>query len=130
MKRALIALFAVASLGSAVLTAVPASAQDKMSGGKMSGGKMSGDKMSGGKMAGGKMASKSVYVCKTCKTYFSAADAAKKGYKDPMGHKLTKMDKTPAGYKDGMKTAMGKDSHMGGKMGGGKMSGDKMGGKM
>lgn len=54
---------------------------------------------------------KSVYVCKQCKMYYSAADSKKMGMKDPMGHKLTKMSKAPAGYK------------MGGKM-------DKMGGHM
>lgn len=118
MKRTLIALFAVASLGITLLSANPAAAQDKMSGGKMSDGKMSG-----GKMATTKTAPKSVYVCKSCKTYFSAADAAKMKYKDSMGHKLAKMDKAPAGYKDGAKTAMDKGGKMGGKMSGGKMSG-------
>ncbi len=52
------------------------------------------------------MAAKSVYVCKECKASFSAADAKKMGYKDSMGHKLTKMSKTPAGFSDGSKMKM------------------------
>ena len=130
MKRNLIALFAVASLGLTTLAVNPALAQDKMSGGKMTGDKMSGGKMAGGKMAAGKMAPKSVYVCKACKEYFPADAAKKMKYKDGMGHKLVKMDKAPAGFMDGSKMKMDKGGKMGGKMEGGKMSGDKMKGKM
>jgi hypothetical protein len=119
MKRNLIALFAIATLAVATFAVSPASAQDKMSGGKMSGGKMSG-----GKMAPGKMDMKSVYVCKACKEYFPAASAKKMNYKDPMGHKLVKMDKAPTGFKDGSKMKMHEGGAMGGKMNG------KMGGKM
>ncbi len=52
------------------------------------------------------MAAKSVYVCKDCKQYFSPADAKKMGYKDGMGHKLTKMVKAPVGFLDGTKSGM------------------------
>jgi len=55
----------------------------------------------------GKMtAAKTVYVCKDCKAYYSAAQAKKLGYKDGMGHKLTKMSKAPAGFMDGSKMKM------------------------
>lgn len=55
----------------------------------------------------GKMtAAKTVYVCKDCKAYYSAAQAKKLGYKDGMGHKLTKMSKAPAGFSDGSKMKM------------------------
>lgn len=111
MKRNLFALFAVASLGITTFAVNPALAQDKMSGGKMAGGKMSG-----GKMAAGKMDTKSVYVCKACKAYFPADAAKKMSYKDPMGHKLVKMDKAPAGFKDGSKMKMDAGGKMGGKM--------------
>jgi hypothetical protein len=118
MKRNIIALFAIASLGITTFAINPAAAQDKMGDGKMA----------GGKMAGGKMAKmdKSVYVCKKCKEYFSAADAKKMNFKDSMGHKLAKMSKAPAGFKDGSKMGMDKDGKMGGKMEGGKMEGGKM----
>ena len=53
-------------------------------------------------------ASKVVYACTECKAYYSAATAKKLGYKDSMGHKLTKMAKAPAGFANGDK--------MGGKM--------------
>ncbi len=52
------------------------------------------------------MAAKAVYVCKTCKAYYSPMAAKKMGYKDPMGHKLTKMSKAPAGFMDGSKMKM------------------------
>ncbi len=120
MKRNLIALFAVAALGITTFAINPAFAQDKM------GGKMDGDKMAGGKMAAGKMDTKSVYVCKVCKEYFPAAAAKKMHYKDGMGHKLVKMSKAPAGFKDGSMMKMDKGSKMGGKMEGGKMEGGKM----
>jgi hypothetical protein len=118
MKRNLIALFAIASLGIATFAVNPAFAQDKMAGGKMD----------DGKMASGKMAKmdKSVYVCKKCKEYFPADAAKKMSYKDGMGHKLVKMAKAPAGFKDGSKMAMDKGGKMGGKMEGGKMEGGKM----
>jgi len=79
-----------------------------------------------GKPAAGKMAMKStgpVYVCKDGKMYYSAADAKKMGYKDPMGGgKLKKMAAPPKG---------GMLMHADSKMMGGKMMGDKkMGGKM
>lgn len=51
---------------------------------------------------------KVVYACTECKAYYSASKAKQMGYKDPMGHKLTKMAKAPAGYANGDK--------MGGKM--------------
>ncbi|MCW3098325.1 MAG: hypothetical protein JWL77_3943 [Chthonomonadaceae bacterium] len=120
MKRNRIALFAIASLAISTFVIHPAAAQDKM------GGKMDGGKMSGGKMAAGKMDMKSVYVCKTCKVYYTSSLAKKMAYKDPMGHKLVKMDKAPAGFKDGSKMKMDKGGKMGGKMEGGKMEGGKM----
>ena len=52
--------------------------------------------------------SKVIYACTKCRAYYSAASAKKMGYKDPMGHTLTKMTKAPAGYANGDK--------MGGKM--------------
>ena len=52
------------------------------------------------------MAAKTVYVCKDCKEYWPAAEAKKMGYKDSMGHKLTKMSKAPAGFLDGTKSSM------------------------
>ena len=55
----------------------------------------------------GKMtAAKTVYVCKQCKEYFSPMSAKKMGYKDSMGHTLTKMSKAPAGFADGAKATM------------------------
>ena len=44
---------------------------------------------------------KTVYVCKGCKMHYSTAVAKKMSYKDPMGHKLTRSTKVPAGYKMG-----------------------------
>ncbi len=52
------------------------------------------------------MMAKGVYVCKMCKAYYTPMQAKKMGYKDSMGHKLTKMSKTPAGYMDGSKMKM------------------------
>ena len=52
------------------------------------------------------MAAKTVYVCKDCKEYWPAAEAKKMGYKDSMGHKLTKMSKAPAGFLDGTTATM------------------------
>lgn len=52
------------------------------------------------------MASKAVYVCKDCKAFYSPTQAKKMGYKDSMGHKLTKMSKAPAGFSDGSKMKM------------------------
>jgi hypothetical protein len=52
------------------------------------------------------MAAKTVYVCKDCKAYYSPTVAKKMGYKDGMGHKLTKMSKAPAGFMDGSKMKM------------------------
>ena len=51
-------------------------------------------------------AAKTVYVCKDCKAYYSPTAAKKMGYKDGMGHKLTKMSKVPAGFMDGSKMKM------------------------
>jgi len=51
-------------------------------------------------------AAKSVYVCKDCKQYFSPMSAKKMGYKDSMGHTLTKVSKAPAGFMDGSKMKM------------------------
>lgn len=51
-------------------------------------------------------AAKTVYVCKDCKAYYSPMSAKKMGYKDSMGHKLTKMSKAPAGFMDGSKMKM------------------------
>jgi hypothetical protein len=60
--------------------------------------------MAHSKMAASKMAaSKMVYVCTKCKEYWTPAQAKKMGYKDSMGHKLTKMSKTPAGFMAGGK---------------------------
>ncbi len=53
-----------------------------------------------------KTAAKSVYVCKDCKQYFSPMSAKKMGYKDSMGHTLTKVSKAPAGFSDGSKMKM------------------------
>jgi hypothetical protein len=55
---------------------------------------------------GKKMAAHTVYVCKDCKAYYSAMQAKKMGYKDGMGHTLTKMSKAPAGFTDGSKMKM------------------------
>lgn len=63
------------------------------------------------KQASSKMAP--VYVCKACKAYLTAPDAKKMAYKDPMGHKLVKMSKAPAGYMDGAKMHK-MDNKMGG----------------
>ncbi len=52
------------------------------------------------------MAAKTVYVCKMCKAYYSPMQAKKMGYKDGMGHKLTKMSKAPMGYMNGSKMKM------------------------
>lgn len=49
-----------------------------------------------------------VYACKECKLYYSASAAKKMGYKDPMGHMLTRMAKAPAGYRSGGAAAGGK----------------------
>ena len=86
----LAAFAATIALAAATLAAVPASAQPKMGEGKMMGKKPA---------MGGKMMGQSVYVCKMCKTYYSAADARKMKMMDPMGHKLVMMKKAPVGYK-------------------------------
>jgi hypothetical protein len=87
-----------ASLAIVAASAPPSLAQEKMGTGKMThSGKMSG---SGGKMMSKKM-DKSMYCCQACKMCFSSTDAHKMHMKDPMGHKLTKMAKMPAGYKMG-----------------------------
>lgn len=109
---------AVAALS--LLAGSAALAQDKMSGG----GKMMDKKpaMAGSKMAGGKIMGQSVYACKECKMYYSAADAKKMSMKDGMGHKLMRMTRASAD-KMGMKMSMNK-SRGGSKMmhgSGGKM---------
>lgn len=93
---------ASATVFAALLAASPltAHATPKM----MSHGKMMHGKMSHGKMTTGKM----VYACTECKMYYSPAQAKAMKYTDPMGHKLTKMSKAPAGFTNGSK--------MGGKM--------------
>ena len=60
--------------------------------------------MSHGKITAGKM----VHACTECKMYYTPAQAKAMKYTDPMGHKLTKMSKAPAGFTNGSK--------MGGKM--------------
>lgn len=67
-----------------------------------------------GKMPHKAMVGKTVYACTECKMYYPAAQAKKMGYKDPMGHTLTKMSKIPAGFADGSK--MGGMDAMHGKM--------------
>ena len=117
MIRFLAAAAVIAALGAPfVLSASPASAQDKMAPKMAPAQKMT---------PASKMAKKSppVYVCKECKVYTSAAKAKKMGYKDGMGHKLVKMDKAPAGYVT--MTEMKKMEKMG-KMGDHKMGGGKM----
>src|SRR5690348_5926271 len=94
------ALGASTALALVVSVGIAAHAQDKMRGAKKP--SPAPTKMEG-KMAG------PVYVCKICKTYMSAAEAKKAGYKDPMGHKMAKMDKAPACYMHA--SMMG--SHMG-----------------
>ena len=98
----------IVALATAALTILSASASlaaDKAMGGKMSGSMMHGKMMGKGKMMHG------VYVCKMCKMSYTPAQAKSMGYKDGMGHKLTMMAKSPAGYK------------MGGSMKGGMMHG-------
>ena len=57
-------------------------------------------------MHGKKTAAKTVYICKDCKAYYSPAMAKKMGYKDSMGHTLTKMSQAPAGYMNGSAAKM------------------------
>lgn len=71
-------------------------------------------KMAHHKMAPKATAGKTVYACTECKMYYPAAQAKKMGYKDSMGHTLTKMSKAPAGFADGSK--MGGMDAMHGKM--------------
>ena len=107
--RSTFAAIAAAVTLAAASAAVPAFAQPKMGGQKPA--------------MGGKMMAQSVYACKMCKTYYSAADAKKMKMMDPMGHKMTRMSMSGAkkmGYK------MAKTG--GAKMGRPKMGGDKMGG--
>jgi len=107
------ALGASAVLALVVSVGIAAHAQDKMSSGAKKPATPPAKTMEG-KVAG------PVYVCKMCKTYMSAADAKKAGYKDPMGHKMTKMDKPPAGY---MAASAKMSGHMDSKM---NTSGSKM----
>ena len=65
-----------------------------------------GSKPMAHKAAGKMTAAKTVYACVECKEYFSPTAAKKMGYKDGMGHKLTKMSKAPAGFMDGAKAKM------------------------
>lgn len=62
-----------------------------------------------------KMAAKkhTVYVCKDCKTYYTAKEAKKMSMKDSMGHKLMKMSSVPSGYMAGDKMKMGGDKAKG-----------------
>ena len=118
MKKNFATAAVILALGS-LLALVPAFAQDhadpkqdakmhsKM--GKMDDkmGKMDGkmDKMDGkmGKMQHQKKMSKDVFVCKECKTYYSAATAKKMKNKDSMGHMMQKMKSAPKGYMNGDK---------------------------
>ena len=97
---------AVAAAGLSLFAASAGFAQTSA----MSHSTMSHSTMSHSKMAHSTMhkpmAAKAVYVCKDCKEFFSATQAKKMGYKDSMGHKLTKMSKTPAGFSDGSKMKM------------------------
>lgn len=51
------------------------------------------------KMPAKNMMAKAVYVCNKCKVAYTPAQAMKMGYKDPMGHKMSKMTKLPPGVK-------------------------------
>jgi hypothetical protein len=75
-------------------------------------------KMMHGKTMHGKMMSsaKTVYVCKKCSMYYTPAQAKAMKYVDPMGHKLMKMSKVPAGYTMGSKIMMHKKMMMHGTM--------------
>ena len=107
-------LGASAALALVISFGIAAHAQDKMS----SGAKKPAPaptKMEG-KMAG------PVYACTKCKVYTTPEMAKHMGYRDAMGHKLTKMSQVPAGYTDA--TKMGKNmDKMSPKM---KTSGSKM----
>lgn len=52
-----------------------------------------------------------VYVCTPCKMYTNAAGARKMKMMDPMGHKLVKMAKVPAGYTMMKSDSMGSMGH-------------------
>ena len=49
--------------------------------------------------AAARTAADPVYVCESCKTYYTEADARKMKMLDLGGHTLVKMDSAPAGYK-------------------------------
>ena len=112
-RSAFAALAATVALAAAS-AAGPASAQPRMGEGKMMGKKPA---------MGGKRMAQSVYACKMCKTYYSAADAKKMKMMDPTGHKMTRMTMGSA-KKMGYKMA----KTVGAKTGHPKMGGDKMGG--
>jgi ribosomal protein L37AE/L43A len=120
------ALIAIgATLAASTVLALPVNAQSKMAGDH--GAMMSHHMMSHSKMAMGK--SSGVYVCKMCKAYYTPMEAKKMGYKDGMGHMMTKMSKAPSGYMNGSKMMSDKmmdKSEMHDKM----MDKSKMGGKM
>jgi hypothetical protein len=99
MKRLFATLLAVSAIGLGSLSVNPALAQDKMAAAHKPAGKMAPAKKD--------TRASNVYVCKTCKVYYSAASAKKMGNKDSMGHKLVHADKAPVGYKDGSKMKMG-----------------------
>jgi hypothetical protein len=109
-RRVLCVSAALVLTGGAITVAAHA---QTATGGKMD-SKMSSDKK--GTMSSSKMGSTMagpVYVCAKCKTYMSPDAAKKANYKDPMGHKMTKMSKAPAGYMDASKMS-GKMDKMGG----------------
>lgn len=68
------------------------------------------------KMPAKKMMAKGVYVCKVCKVAYTPAQARKMGYKDPMGHRMTRMAKLPPGVRMMGKTPMKGKMPMRGKM--------------
>jgi len=43
------------------------------------------------------------FICKLCGVYYTASEAKKIHYKDPMGHTLTRTNKIPKGFQDGSK---------------------------
>ena len=98
MKHPFLTLLAVTAIGFGSLTIHPAFAQDKKGKTPAPAGTMSPTKKDN--------RASNVFVCKACKTYYSAVFANKMKYKDPMGHKLAHMDKAPVGYKDGSKMKM------------------------
>ena len=50
-------------------------------------------------MTGVSMATGAVYVCKTCRLYETPATAKKMGYKDELGHHVSRVSNAPTGYR-------------------------------